>query len=84
MKTLRNNYSVQGKSKWPLDIQGKEIRSGSQHNGNNRKWFIFTFYTKLIDGVYLRKYLGTLTDMTSVVNVLSGEYTLSVDGDLHI
>ena len=37
MKTLRNNYSVQGKSKWPLDIQGKEIRSGSQHNGNNRK-----------------------------------------------
>ena len=49
----------------------------------NRKLFLLTYGTHLMDGYPLQKYLEKMTDTTSSDKVLPGEYYLPVDVGEH-
>ena len=55
-----------------MDMEGQksEVEVGIMEN--NRKRFLLTYGTPLIDGWHLHKDLGTLEDTTSAKKALSG------------
>ena len=56
--------------KWTWKDKKSEVEVGIMEN--NRKRFLLTYGTPLIDGWHLHKDLGTLEDTTSAKKALSG------------